>query len=232
IDEVFYGAESHQRARELLDRLFTPGFVDTLAAGGYRLLDAESGAPVDFNEVDAAASLSTLYQAAPGLSEEGAWGFDRFIPPSAASWFGYLSDVQEFYGKGPSFAGQTITFKMAQVLQDDLFNAVEAIRAHQSTMLAELRFAHAEILMPLAALMQLPYSDRQAPIEQTYTYGTNPWRGSLVSPYTVNIQWDVYANAEGDYLVKMLYNERETPFKAACQSIRAGCSYYRFDELK
>ena len=51
-------------------------------------------------------------------------------------------------------------------------------------------------------------------------------------PYAVNIQWDVYANAAGDYLVKMLYNEREMPFKAACRSIGDGRHYYRFDELK
>jgi hypothetical protein len=42
----------------------------------------------------------------------------------------------------------------------------------------------------------------------------------------------VYANSAGDYLIKMLYNERETPFKAACASIRDGSRYYRFDELK
>ncbi|HEY3247522.1 MAG TPA: hypothetical protein VGK88_04425 [bacterium] len=35
-----------------------------------------------------------------------------------------------------------------------------------------------------------------------------------------------------DYLVKILYNERETLFKTGCRSIRAGSHYYRFDELK
>jgi hypothetical protein len=56
---------------------------------------------------------------------------------------------------------------MAQVLQDDFFNAVDAVRRHGGTLLAELRF-----------------------------------------------------------------NARETPFKAACQSIREGSHYYRFDDLK
>lgn len=232
IDEIFYGVSSHRYARQVLERLFTSSFVDTLAAGGHLFVDPGTGAPVTFNEVDAVASLYSLYQVAPGLSEEGTWTFDRFIPPLAARWFGYLKDAQDFYGKGPSFAGETITFRMAQVLQDDFFNAVDAIRTHQSTLLAELRFTHAEIVIPLAALMQLPYSDRQVPVDETYTYQNNPWRGARVTPYAVNIQWDVYANSAGDYLVKMLYNEREMPFKADCQSIREDSHYYRFDELK
>jgi hypothetical protein len=232
IDAIYYGAQSRLQARRVLERLFTTSFVDTLAAGGLLVVHPDTGAPVPFNEVDAVGSLYSLYQVAPGLSEEGTWAFDRFISPWAALWFGYLKDAQDFYGKGPSFAGLTITFRMAQVLQDDFFNAVEAIRRGESTLLADLRFTHAEIVIPLAALMQLPYSDRQAPADETYTHSNNPWRGDVVTPYAVNIQWDVYANSTGDYLVKMLYNERETPFKAACASIRDGSRYYRYDELK
>jgi hypothetical protein len=86
---------------------------------------------------------------------------------------------------------------MAKVLQDDFFNAVDEIRSGHSSLLADLRFAHAEIVIPLAALMRLPYSDKQVPVAETYTYDTNPWRGELVTPYAVNIQWDVYANAAG-----------------------------------
>jgi hypothetical protein len=70
------------------------------------------------------------------------------------------------------------------------------------------------------------------PVDQTCTHETNPWRGALVSPYGANIQWDVYANEPGDYLVKMLYNEQESAFKTACQSIRPGSHFYRFDELR
>jgi hypothetical protein len=232
IGAIFYGARSRRQARLVLERLFTANFVDTLAAGRLLFVHPDTGDPVTFNEVDAVASLYSLYQVAPGLSEEGTWAFDRFISPWDALWFGYLKDAQDFYRKGPSFAGLTITFKMAQVLQDDFFNAVEAIRRNHSTLLAELRFAHAEIVIPLAALMKLPHSDRQVPVEETYTYSNNPWSGAVVTPYAVNIQWDVYTNSAGDYLIKMLYNERETPFKAACASIRDGSRYYRFDELK
>jgi hypothetical protein len=242
--EILYSARSRWYARRVLERLFSASFVDTLAAAGHGFSEPETGTPVARNEVDAVVSLYNLYVVAPGLRDEGTWRFERFLPTPFARWFAYLHDAEEFYQKGPSFAGATITFKMAQVLQDDFFNAVEAIRRGQSTLLAELRFTHAEIVIPFAALMQLPSSERQVPADQEYTYRNNAWRGALVTPYAVNIQWDVYANAAGDYLVKMLYNEREMPFKAACRSIRDGSFYYRlllplrrgfyyrFDELK
>jgi hypothetical protein len=232
IDQIYYGPESHRYAKQLLRRLFASTFVEGLAAGAYLFVDPSTGEPVSFNEVDAVGSLYSLYQIAPGLSEEGRWLFPLFFLPAEARWFAYLKDAQDFYGKGPSFAGLTITFKMAGVLQDDFFDAVEAVRSGDSAVLARLRFAHAEIVIPLAALMRLPRSDTQVPVALTYTYATNPWRGELVTPYAVNIQWDVYANGTGDYLVKMLYNERETRFKAGCRSIRPGGYYYQFDELK
>lgn len=232
IDQIFYSRESHRYAREVLLPLVSSAFVDGLAAGAYVFVDPSTGDPVHFNEVDAVASLYSLYQIAPGLSAEGTWTFDAFILPPAARWFGYLKDSQDFYGKGPSFAGMTITFKMAQVLQDDFFAAVERIRRGERTALARLRFTHAEIVIPFAALMRLPYSNKQVPVADTYRYTNNPWRGALVTPYAVNIQWDVYANATGDYLVRMLYNEREMRFKTGCHSVSETSYYYRFDELR
>jgi hypothetical protein len=55
IDAIFYSAQSRRQAREVLGRLFTPGFVDTLAAGGLLFADPATGAPVAVNEVDAVA---------------------------------------------------------------------------------------------------------------------------------------------------------------------------------
>lgn len=230
LNAIFYGPESHRQARRLLVRLFNSGFVDRLAAGA--LPFTQGGEPVAFNEVDAAASLWSLYQITAGLSDEGPWHFDRFVHGGPARWFAYLSDSGQFYEKGPSFAGATITFKMAQVLQDDFFAAVESLRGLGRTHVARLRFTHAEIVIPLAALMQLPYSDLQVPVADDYTYAENPWRGFLVTPYAVNIQWDVYEDAAGQVLIRMLYNEKQTRFKSTCRSIGDASDYYSFDELK
>lgn len=224
------GARSHREARAMLGRILGADFLDELAAGALPFRDPKTGAPVSLNEVDVARSLYALYQIAPGLRDEGTWTFDRFVSAAPARWFAYVSDAKEFYEKGPSFAGQTITFEMARVLQDDFFAMASANCSASGALAADLRFAQAETIMPLATLMELPGSDRQA--AELYTYADDPWRGATVAPYTANIQWDAFADARGDCVIRMLYGEAETRFKAACRSRTPDSHYYALDELR
>ena len=48
------------------------------------------------------------------------------------------------------------------------------------------------------------------------------------------MQWDVYRDASGNVLVKMLYNEKETDFQAGCDGARhaAGSHFYVYAKLK
>lgn len=232
LNEIFYSATSHREARRMLIRLFKPGFIDKLASGQLPFKDPKTNDPITVNEVDLAVSLYDLYQVAPGLSAEGTWDFAKYVLADQARWFAYVKDSREFYEKGPSFAGKTITFAMAQILQDDFFSVVDANCRSDSASVADLRFAHAETVMPLAALMELPGSDKQVPAAKTYTYANNPWRGEQVSPYAVNIQWDAFANDSGSCLIRMLYNEKQTRFKSSCNSIRPGSFFYDLAELK
>ncbi|MDH6452034.1 hypothetical protein M2156_003632 [Streptomyces sp. SAI-149] len=159
------------------------------------------------------------------------WGLERFISRRDADWFGYLSDAEDFYEKGPGFADSDITYRMADVLLDTFFEQVEAKRAGTSDLGAELRFTHAEEIIPLGALMGLPGSTRGATPATPYTYATNPWRGASVAPLGSNIQWDVYRRRTR-YLVRMLYNEKETAFKPACEPVAKGSKFYDLDELE
>jgi hypothetical protein len=67
----------------------------------------------------------------------------------------------------------------------------------------------------------------------TYAYETSGWRGELVSPMAANVQWDVYRDGSGKLLVRMLYNETETDFKAAWDGARfaPGSHFYGYAEL-
>lgn len=209
-----------EAARSVLRRLFQDTFVD-----GHSTAD----------QVAAAQAVHNLYAIAPAMSEESPdgkdWGMQRYISRSDAAWFGYLSDAEDFYEKGPGFADSDITYKMAGVLLDDFFRQVEAKRAGTSTLGAELRFSHAEEIIPLAALMGLPGSTQPVTEQQPYTYATNPWRGSSVSPLGANIQWDVFRKGDR-WLVRMLYNEKETAFKAGCVPIAKGSKFYDLDALE
>ncbi|MEV6170341.1 histidine-type phosphatase [Streptomyces sp. NPDC051954] len=212
--------KTHRAARSVLLRLFKPAFVDRLGGA---------------DQVAAAQAVYNLYAIGPAMSEESpdgrGWGMQRYISPSDASWFGYLSDVEDFYEKGPGFADSDITYKMAGVLLDDLFKQVEAKRAGTSTLGAELRFTHAEEIIPLAALMGLPGSTKAATPGQPYTYADNPWRGASVASLGSNIQWDVFKKGDR-YLVRMLYNEKETAFKTGCHPIEKGSKFYDLNELE
>lgn len=220
---------THQVATSVLRRIFAPPFVDRLTAGAYDFV-ATDGTHIT-NEVEAVGVIYDLYAIAPAMSGEGAWHFDRVIDGENAQWLGYLSDAEEFYQKGPAFAGDDITYRMADVLLDDLFTKLEAKRAGTSDLGAEFRFTHAEEIIPLAALMKLPGSTQAMPPEQLFTYAENPWRGAQVAPMAANIQWDMYQR-DSDYLVRMLYNEQQIAFQPGCTPVRPGSFFYRLDELE
>ncbi|MFE7170825.1 histidine-type phosphatase [Streptomyces sp. NPDC057616] len=212
--------KTHAAARSVLLRLFEPAFVDRLAAA---------------DQVAAARAVYNLYAIAPALSGESpdgrGWGMERYISRSDAAWFGYLSDAEDFYEKGPGFSDSDITYRMAGVLLDDFFRQIEAKKAGTSDLGAELRFTHAEEIIPLAALMGLPGSTTPATPGVPYTYENNPWRGANVAPLGSNIQWDVFRKGDR-YLVRMLYNEKETPFKAPCHPIKKTSTFYDLDDLE
>ncbi|MGW4596385.1 histidine-type phosphatase [Streptomyces sp. NPDC004457] len=205
-------------ARSVLRKIFKDAFVERIA-----------------DQAGAAEAVYNLYAIAPAMTEESpggaGWGMERFVSAADAAWFGYLGDAEDFYEKGPGFADSDITYRMADVLLDDLFRQVEAKRAGTGRIGAELRFTHAEEIIPLAALMGLPGSTKPATPGEPYTYADNPWRGAAVSPLGANIQWDVYRGGSR-WLVRMLYNEKETPFKAGCRPVAKGSAFYDLDELE
>jgi hypothetical protein len=209
-------------ARRVLRKIFTKSFVDQISAGEFSSVGTD---------VEAAEAVYNLYSIAPALSAEGTWHMKRYIAPKDAAWFAYLSDAEDFYEKGPGFAGSDITYKMAGVLLDDFFAKIEAKRAGTSTLGAELRFTHAEEIIPLAALMGLPGSTKPATEDDPYTYANNAWRGESVAPMAANIQWDLFRKGS-TYLVRMLYNEKETAFKQGCRPVSKGSYFYDVDELE
>ena len=227
-------------AREMLERLYSKAFVDELAAGvEYVAVNPEDGDKTYVrDEVDAALMLYNLFIIGPGMIREaqaqGApWDLEQFITPEESAWFSYLSDAEDFYEKGPSLASQRATYAVAQPLLDGLFDEVQTqVVEGAGEHVAKLRFAHAETLIPLAALMQLEGSRQSAQPGVLMSQANNEWRGGWVSPYAANIQWDVYRNDAGRVLVKMLYNEKELAFKAGCSPIAVGSFFYDFGELK
>ncbi len=206
-------------AKHVVSRLFKSGFVATMPVA---------------DQISFASSLYELYSAAPDLRAEAPnVDFSAFLPEEDARWFAYLGDAEEFYQSGPAFRGRTITYGMAGVLLDDLFTQVEAKAGGTSSAGAVLRFTHAEEVEPLAVLLGLPGSTKGAALDRPYSYQNNPWRGANVAPMAANVEWDLYAGQSGTkYLVRMLYNEKETAFKPSCEPVGRGSYFYDLNELK
>ena len=214
--------------------------------------------------VDAAMDLYNLYIIAADMQEENTgdhtFDFDQYftntnISPEDGDVFAWILDMEDFYEKGPSYAGQNETYRIAQPLLDDFFASIDERVAGGDTA-ATFRFAHAETIMPFAALIGAPGSTQQAPavvepqsVDDVYNYNKNEWRGESVTPMAANIQWDV-ATRDGidpktgkayTPLIRMLYNETEVAFGgtntltrglSSCTPVAEGSTWYKESELK
>ncbi|NDL58712.1 histidine-type phosphatase [Phytoactinopolyspora mesophila] len=232
LDEVAAEPQIHAAARRMLERLYTVEFVDRLEAGEFDFVDGGKG-ETHLNDIASAADyLYNLYIIAPNIAAEGNWRFDQYVTREDAETMAYFADAQQFYEKGPAFAGDDITYRMADVLLDDFFASIEDRTSGDGDHAAVFRFAHAEQIMPFAALIELPGSTQEMPEGELFTYENNPWRGDQVSPMGANIQWDVFADADGEHLVRMLYNEEEVAFRVGCEPYTDGSAFYDVAELK
>lgn len=225
-------------SRAALERLFAKAFLDRLDRGqlqfsntGTRTFASADGTfsstlTGDGSEritssIDAALLLYALYCAAADMQAELHADFTRFVLPAQAAVFAYVNDAQDFYKKGPGITEQDgVTFRMAQTLMDDFVQEVDAAAGATGTHRAALRFAHAETVIPFAALMQIAGMSTPLPMLSLYTYANSAWRGATVAPMAANVQWDVYRNSGGTVVLRMLYNERETDFAPACDAAR------------
>lgn len=238
-----------EAARAMLARLFTPAFVASLEHGrrytnsgtySYTSDDGKlvqtlsgDGATVIDSPTAAALALYELYCAAADMQEEGVPDFGRYIPAAQASVFSETDDAISFYRKGPASANSGgVTYRMAQLLLDDFFGTADAAARGDLSQAARLRFAHAETVVPFAALLGVDGMAEPLPDAASYSYGISAWRGETVAPMAANIQWDLYRNAEGSTLVRMLYNEKETAFKPACDGARIAPGSYFYDYMR
>ncbi|QYG05982.1 histidine-type phosphatase [Janthinobacterium sp. PAMC25594] len=236
-------------ARHVLERLFTPAFLAQFNGGAtsyadtgsYTFTSADgkltrtitgSGKTVIRSPNAAATKLYELYAIAAGMRHEVPADFSRYMPAEDARYYASVADHEDFYQKGPATTESSgVTWRFALALREDFFNEVDALAAGDLRHAAKLRFTHAEMIIPLASAMGL---QQPLPASASYSYDTNPWRGESVSPLAANMQWDVYRNGDAQLIVRLLYNEKETPFQPACDSARIapGSVFYDYTGLK
>jgi hypothetical protein len=229
--------EMAQASDTVLRRLFTPGFVAQLQAGTRQASNTGTlrfqtrdgtfsttltgdGRSTLRTPVDVAQALYEVYAIAPGLHAElRGMDFQRYMPAAAAHVFAQFADDEDFASKGPGLHGKDgVTHRMARALVQDMFDEVDAIARGDLRHAAKLRFAHAEIIIPLASALALPHADQPLPVQTSLHAWHTGWRGQDIAPMAANIQWDVFRHRDGRLIVRQLYNEQLSDFKAACAS--------------
>ncbi|ALU90384.1 hypothetical protein Hrubri_3223 [Herbaspirillum rubrisubalbicans M1] len=237
----------------VLPRLFTAAFLQRLEQGTYRFSNSGTlsftsndgrfantltgdGRSVIARPIEAAWALYELYAISAAMRVEleqaggSAQAFSAFMPPAAAHAFAEAEDAEDFYTKGPGMLEQgDVTSRMATILLQDFFQEADAIAAGRRQHLAKLRFAHAEIIIPLATLLGLPGAAQQVSEREPYEASRNGWRGAEVAPMAANLQWDMFADTAGRTLVRLLYNEGQADFKPACDGARIAPQSHYYD---
>lgn len=210
-------ADSLPAARGVLRRLAGEAWLDKLDGPG-------NDGKYFSSSLEMAVCLYEIAASETNLGRDVA-GFRGYFSAWELEWFEYLSDYNDFYEMGPGRPGSAVTFGMAaELLRAFLSDVQRAIDAPAASPAAELRFAHAETLVPFAALLRLEGASEQR-ADLRFTAGR--WKGAAVSPMSANIQWLLCRAPDGGYRVKILLNEKP----ARIAGLRGG-PYYAWPELK
>ncbi|MEG2947654.1 MAG: histidine-type phosphatase, partial [Bacteroidales bacterium] len=135
-----------------------------------------------------------------------------------------VENVRQYLEKGPSPESKGLAINMSfPLLEDFLVTTYNAIAEGEVS--ADFRFAHAETIIPFAALLEIPIASQK---ESDLNLISTKWLDFQISPMAANIQWILYSNDTGHYLIKMLFNEKEVSFPIES----ATAPYYDWDEVR
>jgi hypothetical protein len=161
---------------------------------------------------------------APGLKEELHLAGYRpedvnifsLLSSQEAAQLDFVDAARDYFVKGPGLDAEGIQVRVAAPLLADFIQSTDQWLADDKKG-ADLRFAHAETIAPLAAIMGCEGAD--SAVTDPFRYA-EVWRSDRLMGYSANIQWVFYRRGSGgsgsdsppgnadDCLLKILYNER------------------------
>ncbi|PRP85356.1 histidine acid phosphatase-like protein [Planoprotostelium fungivorum] len=140
------------------------------------------------------------------------------IAPKSMFYLDYAGDLKEYYTKSYP---RSINWEIGEPLLQDLFDTIDNSIAGNGER-SNLRFAHAETIMPLAALLGLQRDEAYPTADWSDEQIKNrKWKGSHVTPFAANIAFITYncsaSSSPRDYRVQLLQNEVPIAFPG-CES--------------
>jgi len=141
----------------------------------------------------------------------------------------WVADLVHYYKLG---YGQKINSEMSCILLQNIISSMLDFK-HNKQIVSNLRFAHAETLVPLLTHLGLFRDEEgtmQDPHNPDFIPTTRKWRSSHISSYGANILFVLYECSKlrepPDLLIKILVNEKEVPIPNCSNGI-----YCPFDEF-
>jgi hypothetical protein len=197
-------ADSYQSANAaILRRLLDTAWATKLMQGQWTAFKT----PGSFSMAMYAAAVL-----APGLKEELQLAGYRpedadifsLLSPQEAAALDFVDAARDYFVKGPGLDAEGIQVRVAAPLLADFIQSSDQWLADGKKG-ADLRFAHAETIAPLAAIMGCEGAD--SAVTDPFRYA-EVWRSDRLMGYSANIQWVFYrSSSNNDYLLKVLYNE-------------------------
>jgi hypothetical protein len=163
-----------------------------------------------------------LYAIAPGMGLR----LEPYLTPADAAQLAALDDAETFYRYGPGVEGNH-AFGSAEALRADVLGAIRHHLDGGSTM-ATFRHAHAETVVPLAALLRL--GPTSVPVPPGTAPDAHGWRGSQDAAMAANI--DIAAYRKGS-TVLVTVRANEAPVQVmGCAPSAYGPLLYELETLE
>ena len=150
----------------------------------------------------------------------------------------FRDDLFDYFNQGPfsglgqpgSDVGERFkAFKYScPLLRDFLDTTKNALDPH-SKYAAQLRFAHAETILPFVTLLGL-YDLKEISGQPVFGIERD-WHTAIASPLAANVQWIVYKCKTGSHVVRMLQNEREISFPLDGCRDRVYCPWNKVNQF-
>ena len=204
--------------------IFTADFIHQLN-NGVALSEKSSIKTVDF-----VIAIYQLYQELLSFSPEtlasNHLDFSDYFTQDQLMWFNTVVTAKNFLQIGPAFDAKGIQVKIAAPLLLDMLKTADKAITDKNVD-ANLRFAHAETVSPLATLLELEGAYTAVNSVEDYP---SVWQAERIIPMGANIQWIFYQSNQSNQpiLIKVMLNEREVHLPLQTNNF----PYYRWDEVK
>ncbi|KJE94851.1 hypothetical protein CAOG_05422 [Capsaspora owczarzaki ATCC 30864] len=158
--------------------------------------------------------------------------FCALIDPSDVDTLNYVDDLLTYWQIG---YGNTINYNIASPLLQDIISTLVST-SRSPGLAASLRFAHAETVAPLIALLGL-YKDG-TPLRASASpaaIANRLWRGSSIIPFAANLHFAMYftpgERATSNYVVGLFHNEMQVAWPG-CEADALNTFYCPLDVIQ